>query len=68
MGNQIREDRTFQLRGSMQTGRRLGMVLLDDSLVKLVNEDKIEAQEAIMRASDADYVIKELSSKPKKGS
>jgi Tfp pilus assembly ATPase PilU len=52
----------------MQTGRRLGMVLLDDSLVKLVKEDKIEAQEAIMRASDADYVIKELSSTPKKAS
>ncbi len=68
IGNLIREDRTFQLRGSMQTGRRLGMVLLDDSLVKLVKEDKIEAQEAIMRASDADYVIKELSTTPKKAS
>lgn len=60
IGNMIREDRGFQLRGAMQTGRRLGMVLLDDSLVKLVNEDKIEPQEAIMRASDSDYVIKEL--------
>ena len=61
IGNMIREDRSHQLRGAMQTGKRLGMVLLDDSLVKLVNAGKIEPQEAIMRASDADYVMKELS-------
>jgi twitching motility protein PilT len=61
IGNLIREERSFQIRGSMQTGRRLGMVLLDDSLLKLVQDGKIEPQEAVQRASDSDYVMKELS-------
>ena len=68
IGNMIREDRSHQLRGVMQTGKRLGMVLLDDSLVKLANEGKIEPQEAIIRASDAEYVMKELASAPAKAS
>ena len=68
IGNMIREDRSHQLRGAMQTGKRLGMVLLDDSLVKLAHEGKIEPQEAIIRASDAEYVMKELSSAPRKAS
>jgi len=61
IGNMIREERSHQLRGAMQTGRRLGMVLLDDSLVKLVREGKIEPQEALMRAADAEYVMKEIN-------
>ena len=68
IGNMIRDEKSHQLRGAMQTGRKLGMVLLDDSLIKLVKEDKIELQEALMRASDAEYVMKELASLPKKAS
>jgi twitching motility protein PilT len=66
IGNMIREERAFQIRGAMQTGRKLGMVLLDDSLLRLVAEDKIEPQEAVARASDPDYVMKELSRPPAK--
>ncbi|MCA9267972.1 MAG: PilT/PilU family type 4a pilus ATPase, partial [Planctomycetales bacterium] len=64
IGNMIREERTFQIRGVMQTGKRLGMVLLDDSLIKLVKEGKIEKAEAVIRASDPDYVQKELQNVP----
>jgi twitching motility protein PilT len=60
IGNMIREDRTFQLRGMMQTGRKLGMVLLDDSLIKLVRGGQIAKEEAIMRATEGEYVRKEL--------
>jgi twitching motility protein PilT len=60
IGNMIREERAFQIRGAMQTGRRLGMVLLDDSLLRLAAEGKIDPQEAAARASDVDYVMKEL--------
>ncbi len=60
IGNMIREDRTFQLRGMMQTGRKLGMILLDDSLVRLVNEGRISKEEAFSRATEEEYVHKEL--------
>ena len=66
IGNLIREERAFQIRGAMQTGRKLGMVLLDDSLLRLVAEGKIDPQEAVSRASDTDYVTKELSRPPAK--
>ncbi len=61
IGNLIREDRAFQIRGAMQTGKKLGMVLMDDSLLKLVQAGKIDAEEALARASDTDYVTKELA-------
>ena len=60
IGNMIREDRTFQLRGIMQTGRKIGMVLLDDSLVRLVKEGRISKEEACLRATEEEYVLKEL--------
>lgn len=61
IGNLIREDRAFQIRGAMQTGKRLGMILMDDSLLKLVSEGKIDPEEAALRASDTDYMTKELA-------
>ena len=60
IGNMIREDRTFQLRGMMQTGRRLGMVLMDESLINLVNAGKITKEEAVARATETESVMKEL--------
>ena len=60
IGNMIREDRTFQLRGMMQTGRKQGMQLLDDSLIDLVRAGKIAKQEAFTRATEEEYVLKEL--------
>ena len=60
IGNMIREDRTFQLRGMMQTGRKQGMQLLDDSLIDLVRAGKISKQEAFTRATEEEYVQKEL--------
>ena len=60
IGNMIREDRTFQLRGMMQTGRKQGMTLLDDSLIALVRKGKISKQEACTRATEKEYVEKEV--------
>ena len=60
IGNMIREDRTFQLRGMMQTGRKQGMTLLDDSLIGLVREGRISKEEAFLRATEEEYVQKEL--------
>ena len=50
IGNLIREDRTFQLRSMMQTGKKLGMQLMDESLVQLVKSGRIAKEEAFCAA------------------
>jgi len=60
IAHMIRDERTYQLRGMIQTGKKQGMILLDDSLVRLVENEKITAEDALSRASDVAYVQKEL--------
>ena len=52
ISNLIREDRAWQIPMVMQTGRRSGMKLMDDSLIELVKAKKISLEEALMRATD----------------
>jgi len=47
VGNLIREGRTFMLPGVMQTGRKQGMVLMDDSIAELHHAGIISAQDAL---------------------
>jgi twitching motility protein PilT len=61
IANLIREERTYQIRGVMQTGRKDGMMLLDDSLLTLYRAGKISQEEVLTRASDEAYVTKELA-------
>ena len=61
IGNLIRDDRTFQIRGVMQTGKRLGMVLMDESLAILAKEGRISKEEALSRAEDVSFVTNELN-------
>jgi twitching motility protein PilT len=44
VSNLIREERVFQLRSVMQTGRNLGMCLFDDSLLDLVRKGVISKE------------------------
>jgi hypothetical protein len=46
VANLIRENKLFQLRGVMQTGRAQGMRTLDDSLRELVAAGRIDPEEA----------------------
>lgn len=50
VGNLIRESRTFQLPGVMQTGKKQGMKLMDDSLIELYDAGIISQEEAYARA------------------
>jgi len=50
VANVIREGKTFMLPGIIQTGRKLGMRLMDDSLMELFDQKLITAEEAIARA------------------
>ena len=48
----IRDGKTFMLPGIMQTGKNVGMVLMDDALRTLFEKGEISQEECIMRAAD----------------
>ncbi len=50
VANVIREAKTYMLPGIIQTGRKQGMRLMDDSLMQLFDEGLISAHEATARA------------------
>lgn len=50
VANLIREGKTFMLPGIIQTGKKLGMKLMDDSVAELFRAGLISADEAIYRA------------------
>jgi len=52
VSNLIREERVFQLRSVMQTGRNLGMRLFDDSLLELVRAGTISKEMARHHCED----------------
>jgi twitching motility protein PilT len=48
----IRDGKTYMLAGTMQTGRNVGMVTMDDSLKNLYNTGQISQEECLRRAED----------------
>lgn len=48
----IRDGKTFMLPGIMQTGKNVGMKLMDDSLMDLFSDGVITAEEALSRSVD----------------
>ncbi len=50
--NLIREGKTHQLASMMQTGKKYGMQLLDDAILKLYEKGWISADEAYAKAND----------------
>lgn len=52
----IRQNKTFQIISSMQTGKRQGMQLLDDALIELVRSGQVAADAAAAAANDPDAV------------
>ncbi len=52
VSNLIREGKTFQIGSIMQTGRKLGMVTLNDALLELVVAGKVDSDEALNNAPD----------------
>src|SRR5581483_7403323 len=49
--NLIRENKTYRIDSSIQTGRKHGMFLLDAALFKLWREQVVDKEEALMRSS-----------------
>ena len=50
IGNLIRENKVYRITSSIQTGRKLGMQLLDEHLFKLFAENKISYEDALDHA------------------
>ncbi len=50
--NHIRKGETFKIPSVIQTNRRMGMMLLDEHLIQLVQENKIKPKVAIDAAQD----------------
>jgi twitching motility protein PilT len=63
VSNLIREGKTFQLGGVMQTSRRLGMVTLNDALIELVDACQVEPKEAYMKAVEKTAMLTLLRSR-----
>jgi twitching motility protein PilT len=52
ISNLIREGKTFQIPSAMQTGKQLGMVMLNDALMKLVTDGLVEPRDAYIKCVD----------------
>ena len=53
IANLIRENKTFRITSSIQTGQRQGMQLLDDHMFKLWRAGMVEKKEILFRANNA---------------
>ena len=52
ISNNIREGKTFQLSSAMQTGKKQGMCTMNDSLLQLVVDGKVDPKEAYVKSVD----------------
>ncbi len=62
--NLIREAKTHQIPSMIQTGKKYGMILLDDAIMDLLNKGMISADEAYMKANDKGRFRPLLNSPP----
>jgi twitching motility protein PilT len=63
VANLIREGKNFQIATMMQTGKNIGMQMLNNVLFDLVESDTVEAEEAILKALDKENLINMLKAK-----
>jgi twitching motility protein PilT len=61
VANVIRENKTFMLPGIIQTGKKQGMRLMDDTLIDLYQRGLISKEEAYARAEQKDIVRQQLN-------
>jgi twitching motility protein PilT len=60
VANVIRKAKTFMLPGIIQTGKKQGMRLMDDTLIDLYDRGLITAQEAYARADQKQMIRQHL--------
>jgi len=63
ISNNIREGKTFQLASAMQTGKKQGMCTMNDSLLQLVVDGKVDSKEAYVKSVDKQGLLMMFQSK-----
>ncbi len=63
IANLIRENKTYRIESSIQTGKRLGMQLLDDHLWELYDKDKISLEEMLDKARQPSAMLEKAEKK-----
>ena len=61
VGALIRDAKTFMLPGVIQTGRKQGMKLMDDSILELLDQGLITPDEAYNRAENKKFFAQEMA-------
>ena len=59
--NLIRENKTYRIDSSIQTGRKHGMFLLDEALFRLWKDGLVEKEETLMRAAKPQELAYKIS-------
>jgi twitching motility protein PilT len=65
VSNLIREGKTFQIPSVMQTSRKLGMTMLNDVLLEMVENNLVEPKEAYMKSVEKTTFLNALKAKGK---
>ena len=60
ISNLIREGKNFQIPSAMQTGRAYGQRLMNDTLVELIQGNRVEVKEAYLKAPDKESFMAAL--------
>ncbi|HBG77403.1 MAG: type IV pilus twitching motility protein PilT [Sedimentisphaerales bacterium] len=63
IANLIRENKTYRIESSIQTGKKLGMQLLDDHLWELYDSDKITLEEMLDKARQPSAMLEKAEKK-----
>ncbi len=61
ISNLIRENKTFRITSSIQTGQKLGMQLLDDHMFQLWRRGLVDEREIILRANSPDELRSKIA-------
>ena len=67
ISNLIRENKTYRIDSSIQTGRKHGMILLDDSLFNLWKEGLVEEEEVLLQVAASRPSWPPGSRRPRRG-
>jgi twitching motility protein PilT len=63
--NLIRENKTFRINSTIQTGAKHGMMLLDDSLFNLWRDGKVTVEDAISKSNMPDDLLRRIANAKK---
>jgi twitching motility protein PilT len=61
VANLIRENKTYRITSTIQTGQRLGMQLLDDHMFRLWKDGLVDKREVLLKANSPDELANKIA-------